>query len=418
MSERNDSSQHARPLFIDRTDVSGTARVLDRVPLSGMNGDETGSSYDESWLQCLIHRFPQTLPIGEIEPGLVGATPVCMELPTEVGNVDNLFATPRGDLVLTECKLWRNPEARRKVVGQIIDYAACLASWSYDDLQRAVERGTTPEGERPSGSLYEIIGGEQAMEEPSFVDAVARNLRLGRMLLLIVGDGIREEMERLADYLQRHAGFHFTLGMVELAVHRLPEAGGLVVHPRVLAHTVNIERGIVRIEDGKPIVGAVPTAGMAPGVRRSSISQERFFEELELLDSELPERLKNFLELASEEGAIVEFGQSLLLKWTDSRGNKFNLGCIYPNRDVRTEMANWVASDIGRLDLAHGYLEGLAAMIGGSVRRTPKPTGWYVTADGKRVPAVDQLLDHADEWLDAIRLYTAELERAAEAAGG
>ena len=28
--------------------------------------------------------------------------------------------------MLIECKLWRNPEARREVVGQILDYAKVL----------------------------------------------------------------------------------------------------------------------------------------------------------------------------------------------------------------------------------------------------------------------------------------------------
>jgi hypothetical protein len=35
-----------------------------------------------------------------------------------------------------------------------------------------------------------------------------------------------------------------------MAVYRMPD-GGFVVQPRVLARTVNIERGIVRIEGGR-----------------------------------------------------------------------------------------------------------------------------------------------------------------------
>ena len=37
-----------------------------------------------------------------------------------------------------EFKLWRNPHARREVIGQILDYAKDLASWSYEDLQRQI----------------------------------------------------------------------------------------------------------------------------------------------------------------------------------------------------------------------------------------------------------------------------------------
>jgi hypothetical protein len=74
----------------------------------------------------------------------------------------------------------------------------------------------------------------------------------------IFADGIHESAETLADYFQEHAGFHFTLGLVEAQVHLLPKES-YVVQPRILARTVNIERGIVRIEDGRPVVVPVPS---------------------------------------------------------------------------------------------------------------------------------------------------------------
>lgn len=415
MIRRNGSPQHGQLLLIDRLDTIGTARALDRVALSPTTGGEDDLAYGEGWLQALIHRFPQTLPIAEIEPGLAGAAAVCMELPTPAGYVDNLFATARGDLVLTECKLWRNPEARREVVAQTIDYAASMASWSYRDLEEAVARGSVLGGERPSGSLYELAGGEQETEEHEFIDAVARNLRLGRMLLLIVGDGIREGVETLADYLQGHAGFHFTLGLVELPVHRMPGAGGYLVHPRVLARTVNIERAIVRIEDGRPVAAPLPaTARSSGGGRPTSITEEHLFEALAERDATLPARLRSFLERAAVHGVTYHLGRSLMLKWRDHKGNTFNLGCIYPNGDVRTDPVNWTADYVGKLDLAHEYLQQLAASVEGTVRRTPKPATWYVTTDGSKVPSIGALLAVTDQWLAAIEHYTTALEQGAQ----
>lgn len=55
--------------------------------------------------------------------------PNLSRLPTPSGYVDNLLATPDGDLVLVGCKLWRNPEALREVVGQTLDYAKELSAW-------------------------------------------------------------------------------------------------------------------------------------------------------------------------------------------------------------------------------------------------------------------------------------------------
>ena len=88
------------------------AHALERVPLTpaGM------SAFDEGWLQRLIHDHPTCLPIGEIEPGLDPFTAICREMPTPRGPVDNLLMTGAGDICIVETKLFRNPEARRKVV--------------------------------------------------------------------------------------------------------------------------------------------------------------------------------------------------------------------------------------------------------------------------------------------------------------
>jgi hypothetical protein len=69
-----------------------------------------------------------------------------------------------------------------------------------------------------------------------------------------------------------HAGFHFTRGIVEMPVFRLPYEG-LIVHPRVLARTVNIERGIVKVAEGHPaIVQSVQERG---AVTRGGLRQSR-----------------------------------------------------------------------------------------------------------------------------------------------
>ena len=72
---------------------------------------------------------------------------------------------------------------------------------------------------------------------------------------------------------------------------------------------------------------------------------------------------------------------------------------------------NWSADAIGRLDLAHAYQQAIADLIpGGSVRQTPKPTGWRVVgADGKNPPIAD-LLARKDEWIAAMVAYIQGVE--------
>src|SRR5262245_10900700 len=103
------------------------ARVVRRVP--------EGMARSENALRDLLFVRPEILPIDEIDPAVGPLVPVARELNVPgVGRIDAFLADGRGHLVIVECKLWRNPQARREVVGQILDYARALAGFSYDDL--------------------------------------------------------------------------------------------------------------------------------------------------------------------------------------------------------------------------------------------------------------------------------------------
>ena len=176
-----------------------------------------------------------------------------MELPTKHGPIDNLLMTGDGDLVLVEAKLWRNHEARREVVAQALDYASCVFEWDYEALEKAALKGSFGGHPKPP-RLYDLFKDGDAMAEPAFIDALNTNLRKGRVLILVIGDGIRTEMRKLAAALESHAGAHFTFALVELSVFRLDDNGGLIVCPRTLVQTEMISRGIVEIQDHRTIV--------------------------------------------------------------------------------------------------------------------------------------------------------------------
>ena len=179
------------------------------------------SEYDEAWVQNLIFAHPGALPIGEIAPGFGPLIPICTELDTRsAGFADALFINTLGMPTLVECKLWRNPQARREVVGQIIDYARVFRGWTYVDLQRQVAQAPK---ERGFDMAYHVglQSNDPDFSEAAFCDAVGRNLARGHILLLIVGDGIREGVEAIADYLQDTAA----LCSWSCRGCRLPDAG-------------------------------------------------------------------------------------------------------------------------------------------------------------------------------------------------
>lgn len=165
------------------------------------------------------------LPVSEVEPVFDGLIPLCRELRTGVGPLDLLFINEHGLLTIVECKLWRNPEARRSVVGQILDYAQEIHCYDFDELSRCAKQVRND-----SKGLFEVVADQSdEIDEARFFDEVSRNLRLGRFLLLAVGNGIREDVENISSYSQDHATLNFRFGLAEQAIYSPCHSGLTVV---------------------------------------------------------------------------------------------------------------------------------------------------------------------------------------------
>lgn len=319
--------QHATPLIIS-PDGSAISEV---TPLGLGLG---GHGMTEASIQELVHRHPLCLPIAEIDPLFVGPISICRELSTPAGPIDNFLLTPAGLPVLVECKLWRNPEGRREVVGQILDYSKELTKWSASDLQREASRRL---GRKGNVLLDLVREAGHDVDETAFNDAITFNLRRGRFLLLIVGDGIREGVEAIAEYLQAHAGLHFTLGLVELPIYAMTDGSRIVV-PRVLAKTVMIARNVVAVPDGMMVEESddsedyavdisVSPERLAARARRREIRRQFWTEFLQDLRLDDPEQM---LPSPAQGGHIVfKFGapggSSWLTVYREARHNAVGL---------------------------------------------------------------------------------------------
>jgi hypothetical protein len=400
-------TQFGHTLFLDGFDAGSAAKKLTRLHF--VRTASKTALYDEKWLQRLIISQPSLLPVDQIEPAFNTLVPICIELPVKSGFLDNLLVTPAGDLALVECKLWRNPEAQREVIAQIIDYATEISTWTYKTLQDAIRRTRPLDGsdENTTRSLYGLVSANGEIEEASFHDAISRNLKRGRFLLLIVGDGIREGVERMAEYLQQHAGFHFTLAFVEIALFEAP--GGYIAQPRVLARTTNIDRGIVTLDEGRIVIGP-SSAGLksdSNSGRRTTITQEHYFEQIEKEFPGISQRLNAFLDDLATYNVSAEFGtESMILRWRPDNGKDWNLGTISKHGSVWLDLMGGRANSEGLLELHQQFLQKLVDLVPGAyIRRTPKKTAWYVAQDGKHyITAKALLADDArkDGWVRAI----------------
>lgn len=129
-------------------------------------GDLKGKN--EAWLRDTLFANPEIIPIDDIDPTFGPLVPLCKELRTEVGQIDALFINERGRLTIVECKLWKNPQARREVVAQTLDYVSALSAWSYADLQRQVAAAIGRQGNIP----FELVRKhtDTRLKEQEFVD--------------------------------------------------------------------------------------------------------------------------------------------------------------------------------------------------------------------------------------------------------
>lgn len=366
---------------------------LEKIRIGGGN-----NPFDEKWLQELIYQHPTCLPMDKIERGLQELVPVCMELGLTCGSLDNLFMTPDGDIVIVEVKLWRNPEMRRAVIAQALDYATDLFNMDYESLEKAVLQSTFASGKRPT-KLYDIFDDAEKLEEPDFIDEVNRKLETGQIVALVVGDGTNTKLENLVEGLQSHAGFHFTFALIELEVFKDGrEQDKFLVVPNTLAKTEMIERGVVRIDDKRTQVIATPIKSKTTASTRMSITSEQFFDNMREIHPELPKNLKAFMEKLETIGVYFDFRRTLIFRWDTPEGQSINLG--YIERNGKFWVGVWGSFEI---DKRRVYLEQLAEALGGEVSIQDNGNRYfYINGKG---PRIETIMDKFDDWYEVIKTY-------------
>ena len=369
-----------------------------------LQGDDKGL-YNELWLQKLVDRCPSVLPIASIEAAFWPAAACCTELALPSGYLDNFLVTPLGDLIAVECKLWENPEARRKVIAQIIDYAKDLQALSYTDLQQAIRKAR----KEPNFDLFHHASKVSGEPEPllsqsSFIDAVSRNLRRGRCLLVIAGDGITENTEMMVEFLQQHAGMHFALVLVQLAIHQVPKTDQLLVVPSIPLRTINIVRGIVQIDEG--IAKILPTPKHVEQGMPTSLTEEEFYSSLNKLRSGTSNELVAFLKGCEDLQITSEIKKTLVVRmiigdikvlpFVISANGSVDPGYSFDQKDVLHKFARALSS----------------AIPGTTIKETPKT--WTVKKQSGSFLDVWDILNNSPKVRSALEVLNASLRQLAD----
>lgn len=217
-----------------------------------------GAAVDEEFLQEVIDQTPEILPIRDFFPSAQSVISLGREIPLDLGErqgfVDNMLVTNEGRLVLVETKLWRNPEAIREVVIQTLEYGMTVSRLGLQELEARLRR-SDPKGTHLSDreTIHDFVTSRPENQrakgvDASFGEALENHLASGEVLLLIVADGIRTSVERIAQWMNDKAGSSpLRFGLVELQLYEMPD-GSRLVTPKTRLRTREISRHVVVVD--------------------------------------------------------------------------------------------------------------------------------------------------------------------------
>lgn len=371
--------QHTTPILLKNNIVE----TLEKVHLNT-------SLYDENWIQNICFQNPQILPFDELEPTFIGMIPICRELSTDSGFIDLIYINEYGFITIGECKLWRNPEARRKVIGQILDYAKDLSKWDFKKFETECLKARN---DNKSSLLEILIEYFPEIDESNFIDNIQKNLQKGRFLLTIIGDGIRENVEELTSYIQRNTNLNFTLGLIEIPVFKNTKTEELIITPRIIAKTKEIERIVYRISEN---FAETVINEKQENQNSISISEKVFYERLEkYIGKEKQQILCEFIQQLTDE---LNFVSKL------GRGKRLSLNIKSPNENYNFasiqesgEVWFYGITYIGNKQIGVDYLKKLATLLNANFDDSYKEWQWCIKRNGKYLSVIEYL-NKKDDW--------------------
>lgn len=176
------------------------------IPLSSrpMREGLMGKKLEDA-LQSLFEKYPQIIPGKQIDPTAEEPPHFVLlrrEMPIGGWSLDHLYVDQKNILTLVETKLFQNPESRREVIGQIIEYAAsAIELWGGGSARRKATEFWSKRN--PPRDLDEVLKQEfgDELDTEDFWRAVEENLKNGRVRLIIATDELRPEIRRSIEYL-------------------------------------------------------------------------------------------------------------------------------------------------------------------------------------------------------------------------
>ena len=201
----------------------------------------------EDDLQALLAEHPELLDGEQMRPGdprrwiLIKREKGIAET-SDAGDrwaLDHLLIDQDATPTLVEVKRGSNREIRRKVVGQLLEYAAHATggagSWTVDEIRRDFE-DTAREHERdPVALIRELLLPDADLDVDAFWKRVGGNLAARRIRLLFVADEIPDSLARIVAFLNEQTRDNIEVLAVE--IKQFSGASTQTLVPRVIGLT-------------------------------------------------------------------------------------------------------------------------------------------------------------------------------------
>lgn len=148
-------------------------------------------------------------------------------------SLDHLFLDQEAVPTLVEVKRGSNTDIRRKVIGQMLDYAAnAVAYWPVEEVRAKFESRCERNDEDPEEVLTAFVGEDQDIDE--FWQRVKTNLQAGRIRIVFLADTIPAELRRVVEFLNEQMD---PAEVLAIEVKQFVGEGMRTLVPRVLGQT-------------------------------------------------------------------------------------------------------------------------------------------------------------------------------------
>lgn len=368
------------------------------VTKDGVHSLETlpEKDYNESYIQEIIFENPQLLKLKEIDVSCGRIARLCREFPVDSTghSIDDLFIDSNGVLSIVECKLIRNHQATREVLGQILDYAKEIVKFDYKELNNRILK-------KENKSLFEKASEMiDCLDQEVFEENVNRNLKEGRINLVIAGDRISRNVEELVTFLNGYTKMSFKIGVVEIQLYKLINSKDVIAIPNCLFKTV--EYRLVRLgteQDEKD------------NIIKPQDKLELFYEKIQK-NTGLADKLRTFVDEICYENHLVKIigrGESISLniKTEDEENNLMSI-----SDNGRVSFFGITANNLpeNKIKIGREYIDTLCKAFGAEANYNESGWGVYPKIKGERLN-IKTILKDTEKIKDEVRKIVNSLEQ-------